>query len=800
MRRKDLFATNNSTPPVRWERWQTQHDDPHYTLGVHSVDWDSGAAFDYDKDPEQMVDIVLAEGHTDYSLYAMRNGYLYTGGMGAPIYPKCTGDTNYTAWSPLVTPADLGYVANSAVTSFCLTVRETLPAGTDVLYEMTNDDRVSSIQGTCEAGGAGERICCGTFDLPGTKLRWRARLCPDSTAAQTPTITRVSLATGGEKRRVYTAAPVTSEKRKYIPGFAADGFDGRLFAFEIDAAGEDTLIWQAGSELDALPDADRRIYTATCSGSPCTWSMIEFSTANASNAALQNLLGAADAAEASVIITWARSARFGTVGNPHKLGALLSATPTVLRPPPTPPWYTKTEASVTEKGKVDAFQAAHSARPRLVFAGAMDGMLHAFFSNPDDNSDPANGKEVWAFIPPDVASRLNDDRNSSRVSAYVDGSPLLADIPDPASANNYMTILASGLGGGGASAFVLDVTDTANADGTVKTTPRLLWSESRGPVENWGTTRSPLTLVRRPPIDPVAQYSIAFAGGRGGPGVDVGDTVMMVRAWDGSTVTNAWETHLDPTGFNDAVSPSASPIFVESPATPLDFQDEAAVLVSGGDGLTDFVVLGDSRGRVWKLRASDGAKQGTASADGLTNILFTTETSAGASLVEEPITGTISFFDNAGTPSLIFGTGGLGSASNVGTFSIYLINATTGALVRRDAQAVGAKLFSGVIVTEDGTCFVGTSTETKFSTTGTFFGTCLTGTLARFECATGTVLRTDTLEGGVRAPIHAYEGVLSVATSRGQVFTQGTPVEPTVLTGECSGGICVFANHWEEVF
>jgi PilC-like protein with beta-propeller domain/VCBS repeat protein len=804
LRRKDLFARNNSTtPPVRFQRWQTTHDDPHYTLGFHSVDWDSGAALDYDHDPEQMVDIMLAEGATDVSLYAMRNGYLYTGGQSAPIYPACSGDTNYTAWSPLVDPiADLGLAADSAVTSFCLTVDETLPAGTSIRYEMTNDNKVTSVQATCDAGGAGQRVCCGTFDLPGTKLRWRARLCPNAARSQTPVITRVSLGVAGEQRRVYAGAPVSSEKHKYIPGFAADGFDGRLFAFKIDATGDDTQLWEARDVLDAMADGSRKIYTATCSGSPCTWTTIEFSTANASDGALQSLLGAADTAEATAIINWTRSARFGIAGFPHKLGALLSATPAVLRPPPIPSWHDKTEISANEKSKIDTFRNAYTSRPRLVFAGAMDGMLHAFFTNPDDDSDAANGKEAWAFIPPDVAERLNDDRLSGTVTAYLDGSPLLADIPNPNSSNDYMTILASGLGSGGSSTFALDVTDTVDTNGAVTTAPRLLWSLSRGPAENWGDTRAPVTLVRRPPIDPVAVYSIAFATGRGAPGVDVGDTVMMVRASDGSTSSASWETELDPAGFNDADSPSTRPIFVETPATPLDYQDEGGALVTGGDGLTDFVVVGDSRGRVWKLRATDGAKLGTATADSgaLGNILFATESSAGASGTEEPITGAISFFNDAGVPTLIFGTGGLGSASNAATFSIYLIDARDGTMLRRDTQAAGAKIFSGVLVTENGTCFVGTSTETKFSSSGTFFGECLSGTLARFECATGTSISNNALTGGVRTAIHAYEGVLAVSTSKGHVFTQGKPAEATATAGDCNGHVCVDARHWEEVF
>jgi len=241
---------------------------------------------------------------------------------------------------------------------------------------------------------------------------------------------------------------------------------------------------------------------------------------------------------------------------------------------------------------------------------------------------------------------------------------------------------------------------------------------------------------------------------------------------------------------------------VETPPTPLDFEDEGGAAVAGGDGLTDYVVVGDSRGRVWKLDASDGAKSGSATADSgaLADILFATESSAGASGVEEPVTGAIRFFDDGGVPSLIFGTGGLASASVLGTYSVYLVDARDGSLVRRDPQAAAAKIFSGIVVAEDGTCFLGTATETRFDDAGTAFGICFSGELKRFDCSTGAVTKTDTLEGGVRSPMHAYEGVLSVGTTKGKIFTQGKPFVPSAQTGDCFGRVCVTARHWEEVF
>ena len=62
--------------------------------------------------------------------------------------------------------------------------------------------------------------------------------------------------------------------------------------------------------------------------------------------------------------------------------------------------------------------AANEADPDInktyIFQGANDGMLHCFRD--------ADGKEAWAFIPPDLLPRLIDQRDPSH-SYYIDGTP-----------------------------------------------------------------------------------------------------------------------------------------------------------------------------------------------------------------------------------------------------------------------------------------------------------------------------------------------------------------------------------------
>jgi sugar lactone lactonase YvrE len=94
-------------------------------------------------------------------------------------------------------------------------------------------------------------------------------------------------------------------------------------------------------------------------------------------------------------------------------------------------------------------------RKAVVFAGSNDGMLHVF--------DAESGEELWAFIPPAILTKLSemlsDKANSSQSIYGVDGSPVVKDILIN---KEWKTVLICGLGRGGNSYFVLDITDVEN--------------------------------------------------------------------------------------------------------------------------------------------------------------------------------------------------------------------------------------------------------------------------------------------------------------------------------------------------
>lgn len=105
--------------------------------------------------------------------------------------------------------------------------------------------------------------------------------------------------------------------------------------------------------------------------------------------------------------------------------------------------------STDYSGARSTYAAYVLSKKPIVFVGANDGMLHAF--------DGANGREIFAYVPAALHSRLRHLAQDDYVHQYyVDGALSLRDVY---LGGNWKTVLVGGLGGGGRGWFGLDVTN-----------------------------------------------------------------------------------------------------------------------------------------------------------------------------------------------------------------------------------------------------------------------------------------------------------------------------------------------------
>ncbi len=127
------------------------------------------------------------------------------------------------------------------------------------------------------------------------------------------------------------------------------------------------------------------------------------------------------------------------------------------------PAYVKAPSQSYQDAAYDTFKTTNKDRTPMVYVGANDGMLHAFYapvSSSDTNYAKA-GQEAWAYVPQAVMPdmwKLADTNYSDKHQFFVDGSPIAGDVY---TGGRWKTMVVGGLGHGGNGYYALDVTDPA---------------------------------------------------------------------------------------------------------------------------------------------------------------------------------------------------------------------------------------------------------------------------------------------------------------------------------------------------
>lgn len=204
----------------------------------------------------------------------------------------------------------------------------------------------------------------------------------------------------------------------------------------------------------------------------------------------------------------------------------------------------------------------------VVYAGANDGMLHAF--------DARSGKELFAYIPNRVFTSLPllADPDASE-GHFVDATPFVKEIT-PASGDTW-TALVGGLGKGGKGIYCLDVSDAGSLGATGSDAMSLVKWEFSDPDHMGYTTGRPLVVKTR------AGHVVITGNGYDNPG---GEAVIFVLSDMKSAHPKASAFHTGAQGNNG----------IKGDITAID---------ANSDGYSDFVYAGDLHGNIWKLDIRD---------------------------------------------------------------------------------------------------------------------------------------------------------------------------------------------------
>lgn len=384
---------------------------------------------------------------------------------------------------------------------------------------------------------------------------------------------------------------ISDESRVYQAVFNSRGWTGDLLAFKINLDGSlgVTPEWRAADPAKLPAHASRSIFTldSTGNGIPFTWAAV-----SADAARVTQLDPNTGSPLAQAILDYLRGDATNEQGSGtgafrkrlSKLGDIVSSSPLFVGAPPFR--YRDTLEGTTTAASYFKFRDDNSTRTKVVYAGANDGMLHAF--NAEDTAPGgAEGTEMFAYVPGSVFKNLRQLSSPAYAHRYfVDGPPNMGDVFFN---NAWHTVLVGGLNKGGQGVYALDITDPGSFDAS-----KVLWefndvgTGAAGDTgdSDLGFTYSRPALVRLNNN----KWAAIFGNGYNNSDASAGDT----------SVSTTGEAALYIVDVEDGTLIKKIPVPGGSTTTPNGLATPAAVDFNG-DANVDYVFAGDLRGNMWKF-------------------------------------------------------------------------------------------------------------------------------------------------------------------------------------------------------
>jgi type IV pilus assembly protein PilY1 len=223
-----------------------------------------------------------------------------------------------------------------------------------------------------------------------------------------------------------------------------------------------------------------------------------------------------------------------------------------------------------------AFKSSHASRPTMVYAGANDGMLHAFVGS--------SGTEQFAYVPSGLfqgptgtpqVNGLAELGNPNYVHHfYVDATPQAFDLDlahtgGSSSTGSWSTQLIGGLGKGGQSFYAIDVTN-----------PSAMSSESAvASAVKWEFT------------DSTMGYSFGAA------------VVVKTLKYGWVAILTSGYDNADGYGYLYFINPATGTLLekVKTPTQSIGMTQASAFVKDYSDDTADSVYVGDLQGQIWRF-------------------------------------------------------------------------------------------------------------------------------------------------------------------------------------------------------
>lgn len=388
-------------------------------------------------------------------------------------------------------------------------------------------------------------------------------------------------------RKTGTAAAIATNSTRLIDNtliyqarFDSEDWSGQIIAYRINNDGSiGDVAWNTDTPGKVPAPGDRAVYTWNGNAGVA---LTEASWSDLSAAQRSALQDGGSEEQGKERLNWLRgdqSKEQGQTGGYLRarniiLGDIVNSDPLVVGAPNFR--YEDLPAGTAGKDSYAAFRIDNGSRPRMLYIGGNDGMLHAFDAN--------TGEEKFAFIPNGVFHNLGDLTSPDYTHRYyVDGSP---NVGDAYWDGTWKTLLVGSLGAGGRSIFALDVTDPDNFDHS-----KVLWEFSH-PDLGYNLGQPVVARLMN------GQWAVIFSNGYRS------DThkaqLFILNAQTGALIRK----------IDTAVGTAAAPNGLSAPA-----------LLTNAERTIEYAYAGDLQGNLWKFdltHASNVGQWDVAFKDGVT--------------------------------------------------------------------------------------------------------------------------------------------------------------------------------------